>query len=63
MKTKFDWGAIIKPTKECIENTMVKEEDYAISLGKTKDGVLALIREGRRTIEYWSANYWELLNL
>lgn len=62
-KSKFDWGVIIRPTEECVRRTQaVKREDYAISLGKTRDGSgLRLVREGTKSAESWSADYWELL--
>ena len=62
MKTKFTWGTIIKPTEEAVRRTQdIKIEDYAISLGKSRNGDLALVRAGKRSLEFWSANYWEVL--
>ena len=61
MKTKFDLGVTLKPTKEGIKTFLVKEGEYAISLGKRKDGFLALVRVGKRTIEGWSKSCWEVL--
>lgn len=57
-ETKFTWGVKIRPTKDGIEHTrMVKKGDFAISFGKTKDGSLALVRNGKKSMEFWSANY------
>jgi hypothetical protein len=61
-KNKFIWGAIIRPTLKCVKSSqMIKEDDYAISLGKRRNGELALVRMGHKTVEYWSSDYWELL--
>lgn len=63
MKTKFDWGTTIKPVKETIKKAqIIKCGNYTISLGKSKNGDLALVRAGRRSIEFWSADFWEVLS-
>jgi len=58
--TKFDWGIVIEPTKKClVVFGHMKKKDYAMSLGKNKNGNLVLVKFNKRTLESWSPSFWK----
>ena len=59
--TKFDWGVFLRPTKLSVKNTLVNADTFAVGFSKDKYGFLVIVRDGRKSIEKWSPNYWEVL--
>jgi len=64
MKDKFTWGAIVKPTKSLVKTELIKEDDYGISLGQTKDKQwIVVIKSEKKTPHTYHPSFWELLEI
>lgn len=58
-KEKFDWGQHLCPTSKGVKEFGFHYADIAIGFGKTKTGMILLIRAGRHIMEYYNPEFWE----
>jgi hypothetical protein len=64
-KSKFDWGQYLCPSKSAVKDLGLDPASFGIGFGKTGktrgESGLLVIRDGHKTLETYSPDYWEVL--
>ena len=61
--SKFDWGVYLRPSKTGVERFGFDPASFAIGLGKDRDGLLVVVRDGHRSIEKYAPIFWLFLRV
>jgi hypothetical protein len=54
-----DWGLYITPTSMGAHVLDIDPDSFAVALGYSRKGLLILIRDGHKSVEYHDARLWK----